>query len=165
MRQAGKWFVDPANRESAAAILARPEYLDGSAEVIGRAIADEIVLGAGAGASHYPDFMFQYNEAANFPWISQAKWLYSQLILWENKPFDAADADRAGRVFRPDVYRQALRGTGDLLPGASSKVEGSIGGPLAVGAEQGRITLSANGFFDGRVFDPDEIEAYVAGQR
>ncbi|KZX52690.1 MAG: NitT/TauT family transport system ATP-binding protein [Afipia broomeae] len=165
MRQAGKWFVDPANRESAAAILARPEYLDGSAEIIGRDIADEIVLEAGRGTSSYPDFMFQYNEAANFPWISQAKWLYSQLILWEGKPFDTGDAERAGRVFRPDVYRQALRGTGDLLPGASSKVEGSIDGSLAVGAEQGRITLSSNGFFDGRIFDPDEVEAYVAGQR
>ena len=165
LRHVGKWFVDPANRETAAAILARPEYLDGSAEVIGRAIADQIVLKAGAAATLYPDFMFQYNEAANFPWISQAKWLYSQLILWEGKPFDTGDAERAGRVFRPDVYRQALRGTGDLLPGASSKVEGSIGGPLAVGAEQGRITLSSNGFFDGRIFDPDEVEAYVAGQR
>jgi len=123
------------------------------------------VLEAGRGTSSYPDFMFQYNEAANFPWISQAKWLYSQLILWEGKPFDTGDAERAGRVFRPDVYRQALRGTGDLLPGASSKVEGSIDGSLAVGAEQGRITLSSNGFFDGRIFDPDEVEAYVAGQR
>ena len=27
---------------------------------------------------HYPDFMFQYREAANFPWRSQAAWLYSQ---------------------------------------------------------------------------------------
>jgi len=25
--------------------------------------------------------------------------------------------------------------------------------------------LSSNGFFDGRIFDPDEVEAYVAGQR
>ena len=40
-----------------------------------------------------------------------------------------------------------------------------IDGSLAVGAEQGRITLSSNGFFDGRIFDPDEVEAYVAGQR
>ena len=91
--------------------------------------------------------------------------MYSQFILWEGKPFDDADAERAGRVFRPDIYRKALRGTGDLLPGASSKVEGSIDGPLAVGAEQGEITLSSNRFFDGRIFDPDSIEDYVSTQR
>ena len=89
----------------------------------------------------------------------------SQLILWEAKPYNDAEAECAGRVFRPDVYRQALRGTGDLLPNASSKVEGSLDVPLAVGSEQGRMTLSPNRFFDGRIFDPDEVEDYVASQR
>ena len=162
MRRAGAWFVDPANRDEAARILARSEYLDGSAHVIARAIGDELVLSAGAELISYPDFMFQYNEAANFPWVSQAMWLYSQLLRWEGMDFDPADAARAAAVFRPDVYRSALMGTGDLLPGASSKVEGSIDGPLAVGAQQGEITLSGNKFFDGRVFDPDRIEAYMA---
>ena len=162
MRRAGEWFVEPANRLAAANILARPEYLDGSAEVIGRAIGDELVLSAGGECIRYPDFMFQYNEAANFPWISQAMWLYSQLVRWEGMAFDPSDASRAAGVFRPDVYRSALIGTGDLLPGASSKVEGSIDGPLAVGTQQGEITLSSNRFFDGRVFDPDRIEEYMA---
>ena len=164
MRHAGKWFVDPDNRQEAAAILARPDYLDGSADIIGRAIADQMVLALGTEPFFYPDFMFQYNEAANFPWISQAMWLYSQLVRWEGLSYDPADAARAAAVFRPDIYRRALAGTGDLLPGASSKVEGSLRGPLAVGAQQGEITLTADSFFDGRIFDPDRLQAYIAAQ-
>lgn len=165
MRRAGAWFVDPAHREAAAHILARPEYLNGSAEMIGRAIGDELVLTAGANPVTYPDFMFQYNEAANFPWISQAMWLYSQMLRWEGMAYDPGDATKAAAVFRPDIYRSALEGTGDLLPGASSKVEGSIDTLLSVTAQQGDITLSSNRFFDGQSFDPDKLEAYVAAQK
>ena len=65
-------------------------------------------------------------------------------------------------MFRPDVYRSALAGTGDLLPGASSKVEGSLARPTAVTAQQGAMTLAEQRFFDGRSFDPDDLEGYLA---
>lgn len=161
---AGRHFIDPENWDTNAAILARPEYLDGSAELIQRAISDRLLLAKGGELVHYPDFMFQYREAANFPWISQAQWLYTQMVRWEGLAYDPADAERAGRVFRPDVYRSALTGTAEPLPGASSKVEGSLGMPTAVGTQQGTMTLTENRFFDGRNFDPAEIAGYVASQ-
>ncbi len=108
--------------------------------------------------------MFQHREAANFPWVSQAEWLYSQMVRWEGTGFDAGDAARAACVFRPDVYRSALLGTGDPLPGASSKVEGSLAGPTSVSMQQGVITLENNSFFDGKVFDPTHLSAYVESQ-
>ncbi|MFC3173515.1 ABC transporter substrate-binding protein [Novosphingobium bradum] len=158
----GRHFVDPANWEVNAAILARPEYLDGSAELIRRAISDRILLVAGGKPVHYPDFMFQYREAANFPWVSQAEWLYTQMIRWEGTPFVAEEAARAARVFRPDVYRSALLGTGEPLPGASSKVEGSLTGLTAVGTQQGRMTMENNSFFDRMSFDPHDLAGYLA---
>ena len=106
--------------------------------------------------------MFQHREAANFPWVSQAEWLYTQLVRWDHLPFSPADAEAAARVFRPDVYRSALAGTGDMLPGASSKVEGSLARPTAVTAQQGAMVLANNAFFDGRSFDPDDLEGYIA---
>ena len=115
----------------------------------------------GAEPARYPDFMFQHREAANFPWVSQAEWLYTQLLRWDHIPFSPADAGAAARVFRPDVYRSALAGTGDLLPGASSKVEGSLARTTAVTAQQGAMTLANNTFFDGRSFDPDDVEGYI----
>ena len=109
-----------------------------------------------------PDFMFQHREAANFPWVSQAEWLYTQLVRWDRIPFSPEDAAAAARVFRPDVYRSALAGTVAPLPGASSKVEGSLARPTAVTAQQGAMTLANNAFFDGRTFDPDDVEGYIA---
>jgi NitT/TauT family transport system ATP-binding protein len=163
MRKAGAHFVDPANWRANAAILARPRYLDGSAELILRAISDRLVLARGSDALHYGDFMFQHREAANFPWMSQAAWLYTQMVRWDGLRFDPRDADRAARVFRPDVYRSALAGTGDLLPGASSKVEGSLAQTTAVSAQQGTMVLEENRFFDGRSFDPDDLPGYLEG--
>lgn len=159
--RAGKHFVDPANWDANAAILARPEYLDGNPAIIKRAIADRMLLSRGGEIVPFPDFMFQYREAANFPWVSQAEWLYSQMVRWDDLPYDPADAAKAARVFRPDVYRGALMGTGEPLPGASSKVEGSVGQTTAVGTQQGRITLESNRFFDGAVFDPADIPGYL----
>ena len=162
MRKAGAHFVDPANFAANAAILARPEYLDGNPVLIERAISDRLVLTAGSAPVHFPDFMFQYSEAANFPWVSQAMWLYSQMARWDGIAYADADARAASRVFRPDVYRSALKGTGDALPGANSKVEGSIDKLVQITTQQGAITLSPNVFFDGRTFDPDDIEGYLA---
>ena len=161
MRKAGAHFVDPANFEANAAILARSEYIDADPALILGAISDRLMLVPGAEPVHYPDFMFQHREAANFPWVSQAQWLYSQLVRWDRIAFSAADAEAAARVFRPDVYRSALSGTGDLLPGASSKVEGSLARPTAVTAQQGAMVLANNAFFDGRTFDPDHLEDYA----
>jgi ABC-type nitrate/sulfonate/bicarbonate transport system substrate-binding protein len=162
MRKAGAHFIRQENWEANAAILARPEYLHADRGLILGAISDRLVLTRGAAAVTYPDFMFQHREAANFPWVSQAEWLYTQLIRWDHVPFSRADAAAAARVFRPDVYRSALAGTGDLLPGASSKVEGSLARPTAVTAQQGAMTLENNRFFDGRSFDPDDLEGYIA---
>ena len=162
MRKAGAHFADPANWQANAAILAAPRYLDASAELVLRAISDRLVLECGQPPIHYSDFMFQHREAANFPWVSQAEWLYTQMVRWDGVLFDAQDAERAARVFRPDLYRSALAGTGDMLPGASSKVEGSLGQTTAVSAQQGTMVLEQNSFFDGRSFDPDDLPGYLA---
>lgn len=161
MRKAGAHFVEEANWEANAAILARGEYLDNSEKLILRAISDHLALRQGTEPVHYRDFMFQYSEAANFPWISQAQWLYTQMLRWDGIDYSPREAAIAAGVFRPDIYRSALAGTGDAIPSANSKVEGSVGGKLQVGAQQGDITLSQNRFFDERVFDPDDLEGYL----
>jgi len=162
--RAGRHFVDPANWDTNAEILARPEYLDGSAPIIRRAIADQLLLARGGAEVRYPDFMFQYREAANFPWVSQAEWLYTQMVRWDGLAYTPQDARQAARVFRPDVYRSALLGTAEPLPGASSKVEGSLGQKTAVTTQQGAMVLENNTFFDGKIFDPADLKAYIRSQ-
>lgn len=162
MRKAGEHFVDPANWEINAAILARPDYVGADKTLILRAISDRLRLQQGGEIVHFADFMFQYREAANFPWVSQAAWLYAQMMRWEGAGYDAAAAAKAMGVFRPDVYRAALAGRDAPLPGASSKVEGGIGAPLGVGAAQGTLVMSPDRFFDGRTFDPERLEEYLS---
>jgi ABC-type nitrate/sulfonate/bicarbonate transport system substrate-binding protein len=162
MRRAGRHFIDPANFEANAEILARPEYLAGDARIILRAISDRLLIAQGGEPVHFPDFMFQHREAANFPWVSQAQWLYTQLVRWQGGTVNPADAAIAARVFRPDIYRSALAGRDSPLPGASAKVEGAIDGSLPVGSVQGRLTLSNDSFFDGRQFDPNDLQSYLS---
>lgn len=155
--RAGAAFVDPALLETMCDILARPEYLDGSAALIRGAISDRILFAKGAVPIHIPDFMFQHREAANFPWVSQAAWLYVQMTAAGHVTANAADYEKAQAVFRPDVYRAALRPLGVPLPGASSKLEGGIADPTGVGTTQGRLILGADRFFDGKQFDPEDL--------
>jgi ABC-type nitrate/sulfonate/bicarbonate transport system substrate-binding protein len=159
---AAEHFVAPGAAEESADILARPEYLDAPRDAVLRAITDRIRLVPGGEPLHYPDFMFQYREAANFPWRSQAAWLYSQMVRWDYMAFDDSDAAAATNTFRPDIYRAALAGSSAPLPGASSKLEGGLDEPIGAGSTQGRLTLGADRFFDGRAFDPDDIETYLA---
>jgi ABC-type nitrate/sulfonate/bicarbonate transport system substrate-binding protein len=159
--RAGAAFVDPTQLDAICEILARPEYLDNAAALIRGAVSDQIVFAKGTAPVAIPNFMFQHREAANFPWASQAAWLYAQMCLAGHATADMADYARAQRVFRPDIYRAALRPLGVPLPGASSKLEGSIAGPTGVGTTQGRLILGPDRFFDGRSFDPEDLMGYL----
>ena len=153
--RAGEAFVDPERLEQVAAIMARPEYLDGSADAIRRVVQDLVLFARGYDPVHIPDFMFQHREAANFPWVSQAAWLYAQMVRAGHAKPCRADYQLSQSVFRPDIYRSALGPAGATLPGASSKLEGGIREPTGVGSIQGRLILTADSFFDGESFDPD----------
>jgi NitT/TauT family transport system ATP-binding protein len=69
---------------------------------------------------------------------------------------------KASAVFRPDIFRRALADADVPIPGASMKVEGALGLPLAVGSRKGGLTLGPDRFFDGRVFDPERMDDYLA---
>jgi NitT/TauT family transport system ATP-binding protein len=49
------------------------------------------------------------------------------------------------------------------MPAASSKVEGALRSETPVGSS-GALTLGPDGFFDGGLFDPDDIDSYIASQ-
>ena len=159
---AGSAVIDPAQREDIAALLARPEYVGLPAELIARALSGKLVPTAGAEPKPVTDFLVVHREAANFPWRSQAMWLYSQMARWGQAPGDEDGFASAAAVFRPDIYRTAFVGTGAVLPGASAKVEGAIDAPLAAGSHAGRLMMGPDRFFDGRRFDPDRPMEYLA---
>jgi two-component system, oxyanion-binding sensor len=44
------------------------------------------------------------------------------------------------------------------------KVEGALKVPIAAGSVQGSLVLGPDGFFDGKVFDPDLLDDYIRSQ-
>ena len=156
------WCDDPANHEALAHLLSQPHLVDQPADVIGRALSGRITARADMPPVDMPDFLLFSREATPFPWRSQALWLYSQLVRWKMVEHTAENAAKAGSVFRPDIFRRALADSNVPIPGASMKVEGAVASPLAVGSKRGELTLGPDRFFDGRVFDPERIEDFLA---
>lgn len=108
MVRAAQWADAPANREELAAILARPDMVGGSAEVLRTAL----LPGSGGMGRHV---FFRRN--ATVPWPDKAEWLIAQMVRWgqATPPVDAAAL--AAAVFRHDLYRQATESLGIEMPG------------------------------------------------
>lgn len=151
--RAGRWLADPSCRGLAAEILSARHYLDLPAEIIERGLLGKFTVTAQGLQREAPGFVGFHDGSAGFPWRSQAQWI--ALRLAKRNGLDPQTAlKKAAPVFRSDLYRTALSGTGAELPAASSKLEGALdAGTLAAG-ESDPAALLENRFFDGRVFDP-----------
>ena len=152
--RAGRWLAEPDSRTTAAEILSRPQWLGLPAEQIDRALSGRFTLSHMAEQRMVPGFVGFHDGAATFPWRSQAKWIAQRLALANG--LDPVAAQRAAApVFRSDLYRRHMVGTGADLPGASEKLEGTIRHPTAVASHKGSLILQPDGFFDGLIFEPD----------
>lgn len=160
--RAAAWCDDPANHEELAALLERPGYVGQSAAAVLPALSGRVTLRPGTPPVEIDDFLIFAREAANFPWRSQALWIYSQFVRWGMVAPDQDAERRAAEVFRSDIYRRALAASGVPMPGASMKVEGALEAPTGVGTHGGTLTLGPDRFFDGRIFDPQNIAAYLS---
>lgn len=159
--RAAVWCGTPANHEELARLLARPENVDCPAEWLLPALSGVIEAGGGDRIAT-ADFFVPHAKAATFPWKSHALWIYTQMVRWGQVRATPANEAVARGTYRPDLYRAALRETGVALPGANAKVEGALKTATAVGSAGASLMLGPGGFFDGRIFDPDRIEAYLA---
>jgi two-component system, oxyanion-binding sensor len=158
---AAEWCGRAENHGELAALLARPEYVGRDAGLILQGLQGRMNPRSEAPVA---GFFEPFANAATFPWQSHALWLYTQMVRWgmvTNTPENVASARNA---YRPDIYRAALKPMGVVLPGANAKVEGALTVPTPVGASGGSLLLGPDGFFDGAVFDPDLVDAYVAKQ-
>ncbi|KJZ19663.1 CmpA/NrtA family ABC transporter substrate-binding protein [Loktanella sp. S4079] len=152
--RATQWLDDPGNKPLAVEILARSQHIDLPHEAIDPAISAQIVPCLGAKPVSPPHFLFFNNNAANFPWRSQAAWISERIAAWCG--LDQDEATRRGKAcFRSDLYRGNLSALGVDMPGASAKVEGALKNPLAVKSTKGQLILGPDAFFDGAIFDFD----------
>lgn len=161
--RAAEWCAGPENVGELAQLLAGTAYVDRPAAWMLPALTGKIATGSGE-TTEVADFFLTHDKAATFPWKSHALWFYSQMVRWGQVPHSAANAESALQTYRPDLYRAALKPLGVALPGANSKVEGALQTATPVGSAGASLTLGPDGFFDGGLFDPDELDAYIAAQ-
>lgn len=161
LHHSARWCQDPANHAELAAVMARPGFLGLPPAVQMPILTGHLQLGGGA-ERDIDDFFLPFDKAANFPWKSHALWFYTQMVRWGHVVHTPDNLAIARDCYRPDLYRSALKPLGVALPGANAKVEGALKVATAVGATGAGLVLGPDGFFDGQIFDPDEIDAYIA---
>ncbi|TYR35473.1 ABC transporter substrate-binding protein [Mesorhizobium microcysteis] len=162
--RAAEWCGSSENLGDLARILASTHYIDCPQEWLMPALIGAVEVGPSQVVA-VPDFFVPHAKAATFPWTSHALWFYSQMVRWEQVDANIANEGIARNTYRPDLYRAALRDVDVALPGANAKVEGALNEPTPVGSSGPSLTLGPDGFFDGAVFDPDQVSAYLSGQR
>jgi ABC-type nitrate/sulfonate/bicarbonate transport system substrate-binding protein len=139
--EAAQWVERPENRRAVAETLAAPHYLGIDAAILAQAMAGNLPGRAPGGAVNDPDFITFFRDDATFPWRSHGAWFAEQMIRWRQIDQDTDVCALAEQVYRPDIYRAAVRPLGIDVPDADWKSEGT-------GPGQGR-------FFGDAVYDPE----------
>jgi two-component system, oxyanion-binding sensor len=142
---AARWCDDANNRRELAQLLSGSNYLDVPFDLLHRVLLGQFTIDPDGAERTVPDYLNFHRDTANFPWVSQAQWVYSQMVRWGQIEYSPELADLAGAAFRPDLYRNALGPRPDT-PANDTRVEGA-------GA--------ADVFLDGAVFDPANITRYL----
>lgn len=161
--RAAEWCGLPDNHRDVARMLSGANYLDCPPDWLMPALRGAIEVSQGEVVS-VPDFFVPHAKAATFPWKSHALWFYSQMARWGQIDANSANEAIARNSYRPDLYRAALSDIGVALPGANAKVEGALTKATPVGSAGASLILGPDGFFDGAVFDPDQVAGYLVAQ-
>jgi ABC-type nitrate/sulfonate/bicarbonate transport system substrate-binding protein len=138
--RAASFIEDAANRDEVCALLAAPNRIGGTAEVIRRTLDGELKVAPDGTVRVSERYMRIGRAGAGRPDPVQAAWLYAQMIRWGQAQLSADRLDAAKRVFRPDLY-DAILGPGPTHP---------------TGEPTDRI-----GAFTGPPFDADDVETYL----
>jgi ABC-type nitrate/sulfonate/bicarbonate transport system substrate-binding protein len=139
-QRAAEFIENPDNREEAASILARPDRIGVTAEVIQRTLAGRLKISPDGTMRESARYLLVGREGAGRPDPRQAAWLYAQMVRWGQASFSPEALKVAKAVFRPDLYDVA------------------VGGHMGAGA----AAADAVGAFAGPPFDADDIAAHLA---
>jgi nitrate/nitrite transport system substrate-binding protein len=111
MLRAGKWLDegDNKNRQEAARILSRSEYVGADYEVIANSMTGTFEYEKDD-VRKVPDFNVFFRHNATYPYYSDAIWYLTQMRRWGqiSKPqSDEWYMETAKKVYQPEIYRQA----------------------------------------------------------
>jgi two-component system, oxyanion-binding sensor len=161
LHQAAQWVELPEHHAELALLLAQPPYVGAPTEVLRRALAGKLRLQAGTDVVSVPDFYVPARHLASFPWASHALWFYSQMVRWQQTAYSEQSLHAARASYRPDLYRNAVSKLGVPAPLTDFKTERTVNSSFALTATNDALSFSSEGFFDGKVFEPTDVEGYI----
>jgi len=138
---AADFVEDVANRDEVAAILAAPNRIGVTPEVIRRTLDGRLKIAPDGATRTDPNYLMVGRDGAGRPDPAQAAWLYAQMVRWGQAPFSDDMCRAAMAVFRPDLYDDAVGATASIVPN----------GPI--------------GAFAGPAFDPGDIAGHLRAWR
>jgi nitrate/nitrite transport system substrate-binding protein len=154
--EAAIWLDERANRERAVSILARPKYVATAESSLRAGLLGHFRFNHGGVGIAMPDFHVFHRYAANFPWLSHADWIITQMLRWGQleSPLDIERA--AASVYRPDLYREAAAALDLPCPPCDHKPEGVHEQPWLLATAADSFAMGPDLFFDGGLFDAAE---------
>ena len=152
--RAGMWLdASLANRQEAVKLLAKPNYVGASEQVIANSMTGTYEYEKGD-KRPAPDFNVFFRYFATYPFYSDAIWYLTQMRRWgqipEGKP-DSWYMDVAKQVYLPAVYMQAAS---ELIAEGKAKAADF---PQKSDGFRG----PQDGFIDGIVFDAKKPNDYL----
>ena len=123
--EAATWLSSPENRQVAVPILAQQDYLDIPEHIIEPALLGCSLDSKQEGLEENPDFIFVNRYEAGFPWRSSAEYLLEETFELQGIAGDCSEASQLiEKVYRTDLYREAVAVLGYNCPSTDYKDEG-----------------------------------------
>jgi nitrate/nitrite transport system substrate-binding protein len=142
--EAQQWCEKMDNREEAAAICAKRQWMNCPVEDVTDRMKGKFDYGTGRVEAASPHIMRYWKDQASYPFQSHDLWFITEDIRWGKYEagFDAKTLIK--KVNREDLWREA------------AKSLGVAAADIPASTSRGKET-----FFDGKVFDPDHPDAYL----
>ncbi|HAC60433.1 MAG TPA: nitrate ABC transporter [Rhodobiaceae bacterium] len=161
--EAAQWMDKPENRLEVVEIISRKSYVNAPVDVVKMSMMGTFRYSMDEDPRPLPDFNVFYRYAATFPWKSHAMWFISQMIRWGQIETPIDIARTASEIYRPDIYREAVKSLGIPTPTVDMKTEGTHAEAWTLQDATAPIAMGPDLFFNGDVFDPSEILSYIDG--
>jgi nitrate/nitrite transport system substrate-binding protein len=142
--EAQQWCDKRENREEMCRIVSGRQWINVPlADILPRQLG-EIDYGDGRVVKDSPHLMKFWQGDASFPFKSHDLWFLTEDIRWGVLPASTDTRALVDKVNRADLWREAAKAIGAAAPASDSR---------------GKET-----FFDGKVFDPANPQAWLASQ-
>lgn len=159
--EAAQWLDMPEHRDQVVELLSRAGYTNAPSNVVRLSMEGTVRYDHHQAPQAMPDFNVFYRYAATFPWRSHAQWILTQMMRWGQADLASDIEQVARRVYRTDLYRDVAQDLGVAFPTVDWKTEGTHDGSWTLTNASSPITMGADRFLDGAVFDPADAKSYL----